>query len=151
MPFSYVPTLILVFHIALTAYLNTGDCINIMAEGLGQVVSSPSSAHNAQRRTVTLIFEQVSWYICVAFASVFVVARLWVRLATFRKLSVEDGFVILSICCLIADLIIQQLMWSWGMASIPTASRENFIRIMKVGPFPITTYEDTETDRLPKR
>ena len=115
-----------------------------MAEGLGQVVSSLASAHDTQRQTVTLTFEQISWYICVVFASIFVLARLWVRLATFRKLSVEDGLVILSICCLIADLIIQQLMWSWGMASIPTASRENFIRIMKVGPLPMTAFEDTE-------
>ncbi|KAI9154855.1 hypothetical protein HJFPF1_07414 [Paramyrothecium foliicola] len=108
-----VPTLLGFFpHAALTTILDQLRAqTNTMAEGLGQVVS---------------------WYICTVVAALFVGARLWVRVRTFGKLAIEDGMVILSISCLIGDLIIQQLMWNWGMASIGTASRENFIRIMKM-------------------
>ncbi|KAL0933657.1 uncharacterized protein CTRU02_210456 [Colletotrichum truncatum] len=82
-----------------------------MAEGLGQVVS---------------------WYICTVAAAIFLLLRLWVRFRRFKTLGVDDGLLILSLCCLIGDLIIQQHMWNLGMSEIPKASREEFIQIMQM-------------------
>ncbi|KAF4337987.1 srpk, partial [Fusarium beomiforme] len=81
-----------------------------MAEGLGQVVS---------------------WYICTVIACIFLILRIWVRV---RKglFGIDDGLIILSACCLIGDLIIQQHMWNLGMADMANASREDFIQIMKM-------------------
>jgi hypothetical protein len=55
-----------------------------------------------------------------------------VRWKTFRAFALDDGFLVLAACCLIGDLIIQQHMWNLGMAEIPTATRGEFIEIMKV-------------------
>ncbi|KAF6836464.1 hypothetical protein CMUS01_05407 [Colletotrichum musicola] len=82
-----------------------------MAEGLDQVIS---------------------WYICTAAAAVFLVLRLWIRIRRFKSLAIDDGLIILSTCCLIGDLVIQQHMWNLGMAEIPTATREEFIQIMQM-------------------
>ncbi|KAL3292425.1 integral membrane protein PTH11 [Colletotrichum asianum] len=82
-----------------------------MAEGLGQVIS---------------------WYICTVAATLFLVLRLWVRIRRFKALGIDDGLLILSTCCLIGDLIIQQHMWNLGMAEISKATREEFIQIMQM-------------------
>ncbi|KAF6805731.1 hypothetical protein CSOJ01_09299 [Colletotrichum sojae] len=101
-----------------------------MAEGLDQVIS---------------------WYICTAAAAVFLVLRLWIRIRRFKSLAIDDGLIILSTCCLIGDLVIQQHMWNLGMAEIPTASREEFIQIMQVRffiykPSKLTRAELTDMD-----
>ncbi|KAF5657701.1 integral membrane protein PTH11 [Fusarium heterosporum] len=82
-----------------------------MSEGLGQVVS---------------------WYICTVVATIFLILRLWIRIRKLGSLAVDDGFIILATACLWGDLIIQQYMWNLGMASIPTATPENFKRLMQM-------------------
>ncbi|KAH8593824.1 hypothetical protein B0O99DRAFT_713211 [Bisporella sp. PMI_857] len=82
-----------------------------MAEGLDQVVS---------------------WYICTVAAVLFVLMRLVVRWRKFGTWAVDDYLIILSTCCLIGDLAIQQHMWNLGMANIGGASRGEFIQIMKM-------------------
>lgn len=49
------------------------------------------------------------------------------------SLQIDDGFIILSACCLIGDLIIQQHMWNLGMANIGGATPEQFKGMMQVG------------------
>ncbi|KAF4440863.1 hypothetical protein F53441_12174 [Fusarium austroafricanum] len=82
-----------------------------MAEDLGQVIS---------------------WYICTAIACIFLILRIWIRVRKLGLLAIDDALIILATCCLIGDLIIQQYMWNLGMADIPNASREDFIKIMKM-------------------
>ncbi|KAM0296009.1 hypothetical protein HYE67_005282 [Fusarium culmorum] len=82
-----------------------------MAEGLGQVVS---------------------WYISTVVACIFLVLRLWIRARKLGSLQIDDAFIILSACCLIGDLIIQQHMWNLGMANIPGATREQFKGMMQM-------------------
>ncbi|KAH6886269.1 hypothetical protein B0T10DRAFT_539314 [Thelonectria olida] len=82
-----------------------------MSKGLGQVIS---------------------WYFSTVIAFFFLVARLWIRFRKLGALGIDDGLIVLSMCCLIGDLVIQQHMWNLGMADIATASREDFIQIMKM-------------------
>ncbi|KAF4500480.1 srpk [Fusarium agapanthi] len=82
-----------------------------MAEGLGQVIS---------------------WYICTVVACIFLALRIWVRVRKLGLLGIDDGLIILAACCLIGDLIIQQHMWNLGMADMASASRDDFIQIMKM-------------------
>ncbi|CAF3540218.1 unnamed protein product [Fusarium graminearum] len=82
-----------------------------MAEGLGQVVS---------------------WYISTVVACIFLVLRLWIRARKLGSLQIDDAFIILSACCLIGDLIIQQHMWNLGMANIPGATPEQFKGMMQM-------------------
>ncbi|OBS22804.1 hypothetical protein FPOA_09130 [Fusarium poae] len=82
-----------------------------MAEGLGQVVS---------------------WYISTVVACIFLILRLWIRVRKLGSLQIDDGFIILSACCLIGDLIIQQHMWNLGMANIPGATPEQFKGMMQM-------------------
>ncbi|RBR15650.1 uncharacterized protein FIESC28_07291 [Fusarium coffeatum] len=82
-----------------------------MAEGLGQVVS---------------------WYISTVVACLFLILRLWIRVRKLGSLQIDDGFIILSACCLIGDLIIQQHMWNLGMANIGGATPEQFKGMMQM-------------------
>ncbi|RGP58882.1 hypothetical protein FSPOR_11721 [Fusarium sporotrichioides] len=82
-----------------------------MAEGLGQVVS---------------------WYISTVVACIFLILRLWIRVRKLGSLQIDDAFIVLSACCLIGDLIIQQHMWNLGMANIPGASPEQFKGMMQM-------------------
>lgn len=75
---------------------------------------------------------QVSWYICTIAAAIFFVARIWVRLRKFGNIIIEDGLILLSLCCLVGDLAIQQRMWTLGMADMGNASQEEFVQIMKM-------------------
>ncbi|EEY16667.1 hypothetical protein D7B24_009484 [Verticillium nonalfalfae] len=74
----------------------------------------------------------VSWYICTAVAFVFVVARLWVRISKFRSLGIDDGFIILALCCLIGDLVIQQHMFNLGMSDMANVDHEQMKKIMQM-------------------
>ncbi|KAH8660722.1 hypothetical protein BGZ60DRAFT_566429 [Tricladium varicosporioides] len=82
-----------------------------MAEGLGQVIS---------------------WYVCTVAAVCFLAVRLVVKWRKFKAFTIDDYLLILAASCLIGDLAIQQYMWDRGMASIGTASRENFVNIMQM-------------------
>ncbi|RFN45076.1 hypothetical protein FIE12Z_10694 [Fusarium flagelliforme] len=82
-----------------------------MAEGLGQVVS---------------------WYISTVVACLFLILRLWIRVRKLGSLQIDDAFIVLSACCLIGDLIIQQHMWNLGMANIGGATPEQFKGMMQM-------------------
>ncbi|TDZ35267.1 hypothetical protein C8035_v009789 [Colletotrichum spinosum] len=74
----------------------------------------------------------ISWYICTVAAAIFLILRLWIRIRRFKALGIDDALLVLSICCLIGDLVIQQHMWNLGMADIPSATREEFVQIMQM-------------------
>ncbi|KAH7183559.1 uncharacterized protein B0J16DRAFT_290168 [Fusarium flagelliforme] len=82
-----------------------------MAEGLGQVVS---------------------WYISTVVACLFLILRLWIRVRKLGSLQIDDAFIVLSACCLIGDLVIQQHMWNLGMANIGGATPEQFKGMMQM-------------------
>ena len=82
-------------------------------------------------------------------ALAFLLLRLAIRRQKFGALGIDDYFLILAVACLIGDCGIQQYMWNEGrvahalysngpdncdigVASIPTASQENFVHIMQV-------------------
>lgn len=75
---------------------------------------------------------QVSWYACTIFACIAVISRLFIRFRKLGSLRLDDALIILSACCLVGDLAIQQHMWNLGMVEMPKASRDNVIEIMKV-------------------
>lgn len=74
----------------------------------------------------------MSWYICTAVAFAFVVARLWIRISKFRSLGIDDGFIILALCCLIGDLVIQQHMFNLGMSDMANVDHEQMKKIMQM-------------------
>ncbi|KAM0334441.1 hypothetical protein ACHAQA_001468 [Verticillium albo-atrum] len=74
----------------------------------------------------------VSWYICTVTAAIFVIARLWVRIRKFGSLGIDDGLIILALCCLIGDLVIQQHMFNLGMSDMGNASPQEMKQIMQM-------------------
>lgn len=53
----------------------------------------------------------------------------WKRLG---KLAIEDFLVLLALCCLIGDLVIQQHMWNLGLGDMSKVTPENFKGIMQM-------------------
>jgi len=74
----------------------------------------------------------VSWYICTIAAVPFVGLRLFNRWKRLGKLGVEDFLIVLSLCCLIGDLAIQQHMWNLGLGDMSKVTQENFKGIMQM-------------------
>jgi hypothetical protein len=62
----------------------------------------------------------------------FLALRIGVRLQRFRTLYIDDYLVILSTCCLIGDLGIQQYMWNLGMANIAAVDYDTRVAIQKM-------------------
>jgi len=63
----------------------------------------------------------------------FVGLRLTVKWKNLGRFALDDFLIVLSVCCLLGDLIIQHYMWSLGMANIGGASKDQFVGIMQVG------------------
>lgn len=74
----------------------------------------------------------MSWYICTIAAVPFVGLRLFNRWKRLGKLGVEDFLIVLSLCCLIGDLAIQQHMWNLGLGDMSKVTQENFKGIMQM-------------------
>ena len=47
-------------------------------------------------------------------------------------MAIEDYLIILALCCLIGDLVIQQHMWNLGLGDMSKVSPENFKGIMQM-------------------
>ncbi|OGM42006.1 hypothetical protein ABOM_009502 [Aspergillus bombycis] len=74
----------------------------------------------------------VGWYICTIVACVVFVTRLVVRWRRFSKFYIDDYLVAAACVCLIGDLIIQHLMFNWGMTDRANASKSDMINMMKM-------------------
>ncbi|KAE8388447.1 hypothetical protein BDV23DRAFT_185375 [Aspergillus alliaceus] len=74
----------------------------------------------------------VGWYICTIAACAVFVTRLVVRWQRFSKFYVDDFLVGTACLCLIGDLIIQHLMFNWGMTDMGNASKDDITNILKM-------------------
>ncbi|KAH7397173.1 hypothetical protein BKA66DRAFT_508960 [Pyrenochaeta sp. MPI-SDFR-AT-0127] len=74
----------------------------------------------------------VSWYICTIITFPFVALRLYSRWKRAGNVGIDDYLVLVAVCCLIGDLVIQQYMWSLGLGDMSTVTQENFKKIMQM-------------------
>ncbi|CAG8957029.1 hypothetical protein HYFRA_00012510 [Hymenoscyphus fraxineus] len=75
----------------------------------------------------------VSWYITTVLAVVFLAARFFVKWRKFGIWQADDSFLVLAALCLVGTLVIQQYMWSEGMARPPQSSSfDQFVHIMQM-------------------
>lgn len=74
----------------------------------------------------------MSWYICTIAAVPFVGLRMYTRWKKFGTLAIEDGLIVLALCCLIGDLAIQQHMWNLGLGDLANINPEQFKGIMQM-------------------
>ncbi|KAL1800390.1 hypothetical protein ACET3X_000732 [Alternaria dauci] len=74
----------------------------------------------------------ISWYICTVAACPFVALRMYARWKRLGNLGIDDFLILLSLACLIGDLVIQQHMWNLGLGDISTVTPENFKGIMQM-------------------
>ncbi|KAF2830752.1 hypothetical protein CC86DRAFT_367438 [Ophiobolus disseminans] len=74
----------------------------------------------------------VSWYICTVATFPFVALRMYSRWKRVGKFWIDDYLVLLAVCCLIGDLVIQQHMWNLGLGDMSTITPENFKGIMQM-------------------
>ncbi|KAI4955674.1 hypothetical protein J4E91_001535 [Alternaria rosae] len=74
----------------------------------------------------------VSWYVCTIATVPFVALRMWARWSRLGNLGIDDYLILLSLACLIGDLVIQQHMWNLGLGDMASVTPENFKGIMQM-------------------
>jgi hypothetical protein len=62
----------------------------------------------------------------------FVALRMYSRWARLGSLAIEDYLIVLSLCCLIGDLGIQQHMWNLGLGDMSTITPDKLKGIMQM-------------------
>ena len=75
---------------------------------------------------------QASWYVCTIATVPFIALRFYVRWTKVGTPGIDDFLVLLALCCLIGDLVIQQHMWNLGLGDMSTVTPENFKGIMQM-------------------
>jgi hypothetical protein len=57
---------------------------------------------------------------------------MYARWTRFRTLAIEDYLIILALCCLIGDLVIQQHMWNLGLGDMSTVTPDRLKGIFQM-------------------
>jgi len=58
--------------------------------------------------------------------------RMYARWSRFGRLAIEDYLIVLALCCLIGDLVIQQHMWTLGLGDMSKVTPDRFKGIMQM-------------------
>ncbi|KAF1966324.1 hypothetical protein BU23DRAFT_574141 [Bimuria novae-zelandiae CBS 107.79] len=75
---------------------------------------------------------KITWYICTVAAVPFVAMRMYSRWSRLGSLAIEDYLIVLSLCCLIGDLGIQQHRWNLGLGHMSTVTPDKLKGILRM-------------------